>query len=377
MLDLQHKIANALDNNEYAAVISLDLSAAFDVVNHDLLLKRLQIMGLPPKITNLLNIWLKDRTMYVNVNNSCSIFTKIIAGTLQGSCLGPILFALFISPMYETSDCITYADDNYTIETGSDVNVTIGKVKMKAEILMTWLKDSGMQVNSKKTEFCIFHRSDIQTKRIALFDEIIESKKEIIILGVIFDSKLSWHGHISNTILKCKKTLQAVKLISKNFTIDEKINLITSLFYSRLYYGAEVWLIPSLKSNLKKKLLNISTQALRIAVEDVYSTFSAIELHVMLNRFTPKQMSNYLSLLNIYRCINNKIPELLWIDLQFKFFPLTRTNKFILAPTNRIKVGANSLSNRLSYASTLITNDDLNKEYKSFKVLAKRIVLNT
>ena len=377
MLDIQHKIATALDNNDYAAVISLDLSAAFDVVNHDLLVKRLQTLGLPPKIINLLNNWLRNRSMYVNVNGSCSIFTKIIAGTLQGSCLGPILFALFISPMYDKSDCITYADDNYTIETGSNIDVTIGKVKMKAEILINWLKDSGMQVNSKKTEFCIFHKTDIQVQRIKLFDETIESKKEIKILGVIFDSKLTWHNHISQAILKCKKTLQAIKLISINFTIDEKINMITSLFYSRLYYGAEIWLIPSLKYNIKKKLLNISTQALRIAAEDVFHTFNAEEIHVMFNRFTPNQMMNYISLLNLYRCINNKIPEQIWIDLQFKYLPLTRTNKFILAPANRLKVGINSLSNRLSYASTLITNDDLNKEYIAFKILAKRTVINT
>ena len=163
MLEIQNKLANALDNNEYAALVSIDLSAAFDVVDHSLLVKRLQTLNLPPKIINLLNAWLKNRNMYVTVNDSSSIFIDILAGTLQGSCLGPILFALFISPMYDKFDCTTYADDNYTIETGPDVNVTIGKVKMKAESLMQWLKDSGMQVNAKKTEFCLFNRHDTNT----------------------------------------------------------------------------------------------------------------------------------------------------------------------------------------------------------------------
>ena len=107
MLELQNKIATALDKNEYAAAISIDLSAAFDVVDHDLLIKRLHIMNLPNKIISLLSNWLKQRCMYVCVNGSSSIFVDILAGTLQGSCLGPILFALFISPMYEKSDCIT------------------------------------------------------------------------------------------------------------------------------------------------------------------------------------------------------------------------------------------------------------------------------
>ena len=95
--------------------------------------------------------------------------------------------------------------DNYTIETGKELDVTIGRVKMKVKILMTWLKDSGMQVNSKKTEFCIFYKSDFMPKTITLLNEKITSKREIKILGVTFDSKLSWHNHVNNTVLKCKK----------------------------------------------------------------------------------------------------------------------------------------------------------------------------
>ena len=143
-----------------------------------------------------------------------------------------------------------------------------------------------------------------------------------------------------------------------------------------MYYAAEIWLIPTLKPALKQQLLSISTQALRIVADDFYHTFNSTDLHVMLSRFNPKQMSIYVSLLNLYRCFNNRIPETIWIDLQFKFLPLTRTNKFLIPPTNKLRVGTNLLSNRLSYASTLITNDDLNREYISFKLLVKRIVRN-
>ena len=89
-------------------------------------------MGLPNKIIKLLQSWLENRLMYVNVNESCSTFKDIIAGTLQGSCLGPILFALFTSPMHDIVECITFADDNYTVETDKDLNTTLGKVKMKS-----------------------------------------------------------------------------------------------------------------------------------------------------------------------------------------------------------------------------------------------------
>ena len=87
-------------------------------------------------------------------------------------------------------------------------------------------------------------------------------------------------------------------------------------------------------------------------------------------------MQNYISLLNIYRCIKNNVPETTWVELQFNSLPLTRANKTLFPPKNRLRVGMNILSNRLSFASTLIRNEDLNKEYGAFKVMAKNIVIN-
>ena len=353
---------------------SLDLSAAFDVVDHNLLIERLLIMGLPCKIVSLIKSWLLNRYMYVEVNNSCSMFTEILAGTLQGSCLGPVLFALFISPVYEIVNCFTYADDNYTIECGKDLDQTIGKVKMKSEILINWLKKSGMKVNSNKTEFCIFHRNDTQQITITIDNEQIKSLPAIKLLGLIFGSKLNWHKQISNSILKSRKTLQAIKLISKFFTIDEKLNIVTSLFYSRLYYGAEIWLLPSISHLLKRKLLSISTTALRLVANDHYKIFSSDELHVMFKRFTPNQWKNYCNLLCLYRIYNHRVPENLWLELQINALPLTRSNKTLFPPKNKLKIGLNSFSNRLSYISTLINNDHLNLSYSSYKIKIKELV---
>ena len=79
---------------------TLDLSSAFDVVNVELLLKRLEIMGIPHDIITLLSEWLRNRYFYVSVEgeNSCIHHTEV--GTVQGSILGPILYALFVSPIF-------------------------------------------------------------------------------------------------------------------------------------------------------------------------------------------------------------------------------------------------------------------------------------
>ena len=90
-LVLQSVLANALDQNNYALMASLDLSAAFDVVNIELLKKRLDIVGIPSDVVSLIEVWLTDRLYYVSINGDNSCLTKSETGTIQGSILGPIL----------------------------------------------------------------------------------------------------------------------------------------------------------------------------------------------------------------------------------------------------------------------------------------------
>ena len=85
-------------------MLSLDLSAAFDMVNIDLLLKRMSIMGLPDDLIGLISIWLKERTYFVSFNGKNSTLYNILLGTVQGSVLGPVLYAIYISPIFDLED---------------------------------------------------------------------------------------------------------------------------------------------------------------------------------------------------------------------------------------------------------------------------------
>ena len=100
-LTLQTIIAREMDMDSYVAMSSLDLSAAFDLVNLDLLMKRLKIMGIPGDLLQLLEVWLRQRSFYVEANGQNSTILENDVGTIQGSILGPILYALFIRPLYK------------------------------------------------------------------------------------------------------------------------------------------------------------------------------------------------------------------------------------------------------------------------------------
>ena len=101
---LQSLIARALDDDCYVALAGIDLSAAFDVVDVELLIKRLTILGLPSDVICLIKNWLKERFFYVSVNGSESTIRVTWYGIVQGSILGPILYAIFISPLFEVEN---------------------------------------------------------------------------------------------------------------------------------------------------------------------------------------------------------------------------------------------------------------------------------
>ena len=157
-LQIQSLIARALDEGDYVLMSSIDLSAAFDVVNINLLIERLRIIGLPGDIVDLIKTWLENRSFYVEVNGLNSMFYDISSGTIQGSILGPILYAIYVSPLFDLTDLSNFADDNFAITWNSNKQMATLLMQEKLEIMSNWLKQSGLKVNESKTEICLFYK---------------------------------------------------------------------------------------------------------------------------------------------------------------------------------------------------------------------------
>ena len=269
---------------------SLDLSAAFDVVNVELLLLRLQRIGLPNDVISLIGNWLSLRYFYVSVDGNSSVIHELSVGTVQGSILGPILYAMFVSPLFDLAKMTKFADDNFIIKFNKCITQLIDDMKFTLEMIIKWLKDSGLKVNDTKTELCLFHRANTQPIQIEINGSLILSKLNINVLGVIFDSKLQWGPQVESAIKKSNKAKHAIMLIRKYFNKTELSTLLTSNYYSILYYNCDVWLIPSLKPQLKQLLLSASAKALNICTPNYNNVMSYDQIHAMNNRATPKQM---------------------------------------------------------------------------------------
>jgi len=95
-LEIQSKIATLCDEKKHVAMSSLDLSAAYNVVNRPLLLRRMRV-----PIILLIQDWLTGRMAYSEVGGRNSMIRMVEEGTVQGSILGPLLFAIFVSPLWD------------------------------------------------------------------------------------------------------------------------------------------------------------------------------------------------------------------------------------------------------------------------------------
>ena len=168
-----------------------------------------------------------------------------------------------------------------------------------------------------KTDLCLFHSRDA-APLVKKFNGVsIASSKKKNVLGVIFDQKMHWSDHIGYCIQKSSKTLTAIRLIKGFFTTKELLQLITSNFYSVLYYNSEIWHLQSLKTNLKHKLLSTSAKAIKTCVKFCTNDVSFVRLHEMYNRSLPENFLLYRHALLLYKLINSDSHTSEWVHLNF------------------------------------------------------------
>ena len=374
--EIQSIISRALDNSEIALMSSLDLSAAFDVVNIDLLMKRLSIIGLPEDITSLIKVWLSERSYYVTVDGSSSILYDLLLGTVQGSILGPVLYAIFVSPLFDLEDFFAFADDTFILRIGSDMGLVIRSMEKSLAVIIKWMKQSGLKINESKTELCVFYKHEIAKPTINIGNNLVAAKDFINVLGVIFDMTLSWSKQVQSAVTKANRALNALKLIRKYFNTKELLQLITSNYYSVLFYNSEVWHLQNLKIKDKQLLVSSSAKALKMATHYRDPMVSNHNIHVNTRRATPEMYSVYKLSLLLYKSFNLCIPMDEWTHLNFEQTFGTRQEKFHINLNNHLRVGMNTLCNRFHALNDKIPLDWLNKSFLAYKIECKKKFLS-
>ena len=204
-------LREAIDNNLYTCGVFIDFSKAFDTVNHEILLKKLEsyaIRGMPLKwFTSYLN----NRQQYVAIGHTESPRQAMTCGIPQGSTLGPLLFLLYINDLPNCSENLTFrifADDTNLFASARDlknletlINSELGKVKV-------WCDVNELSINFIKTNYMIIKSNrkasgsiEVKLQNIDGSSYLLDRKDHIKYLGVMIDESLSWKYHISYNLL--------------------------------------------------------------------------------------------------------------------------------------------------------------------------------
>ena len=204
-LELVDRILSFMDNVDTPIGIFLDLSKAFDTLNHNILLHKLKHYGLSKNSTGLIRNYLENRTHYVNFDNVNSDHQKISTGVPQGSILGPLLFLIYVNDLHNSSklfQCILFADDTTLLTKKGINNNLINRELCKISI---WFKVIKLSLNVPKSK-CIFHQPQkkIIEPEIIIDENKINCVNNFNFLGLIIHKHLNWNNHRSHIIKKIK-----------------------------------------------------------------------------------------------------------------------------------------------------------------------------
>ena len=162
LIDLVNRIETVLDNNEFAIGVFLDLSKAFDTVNHTLLLQKLDHYGIRGIVLEWFKNYITERYQCVKYNNEVSDKTEISCGVPQGSVLGPLLFLIYMNDICNSSELISFilfADDTNLLMSHKDPDTLMIQMNRELELISTWLALNKLSLNLAKTHFILFKSS--------------------------------------------------------------------------------------------------------------------------------------------------------------------------------------------------------------------------
>ena len=274
LLRVHNDIVNIVDQGKCAFLVLLDLSAAFDTVDHSILLSFLRdYVGLSGTVLSMFESYLVGRTQCISINNVLSNLSELVFGVPQGSVLGPIIFCTYTIPLgailrSHNMSYHLYADDTqlYCASDAGASSDTIEKLETCVKDIRSWMIKNRLKINDEKTEFLIISssRSRVQLEEsLRIGNSVVSSSVSCRNLGVMFDKHADMTKHISSVCRSAHFHLRNINTIRPLLNDDATAQLIHALITSRLdYCNSLLYGLPDCKIDKLQRIQNIACRIL-------------------------------------------------------------------------------------------------------------------
>ena len=312
LVEITDRIKFAIDKNELTCGIFIDLTKAFDTVNHHILLQKMYNYGIRGNVYSLFKSYLSNRQQFVKVNNEKSDMKYVTCGVPQGSVLGPLLFIIYINDIANSckeGQFRIFADDTGIFCHSYNIESLIAKAEVIIKNVSKWFAANKLTLNVSKTSYVIFKSkkmTNINIPNTISYKEIkINRESQVKYLGLILDEHMSWDSHTNEICNKLKSFFPLFYNI-RHYLDKEHINAIFyTMIYSRIKYGS---IVTGLTSNDNINKIQVMQNRLLKVLSHKHYRYSTNKLHNELSilKFEDVVKQEILSFVHSY--VHDKLP---------------------------------------------------------------------
>ena len=269
LIDLSNKAFSAMNQSKSVLGIFLDFSKAFDTIDHNILLVKLESMNFDFRSIELLKNYLYGRQQKTYVNGSYSDISTLSCGVPQGSILGPTLFLIYINDLPNAAsklDPILYADDTNLFFESGNLGTNQELINIELKNVENWCIRNKLTVNMTKTHYIVLrthqNKTDLRGFSLKMFNTELTQLDSITFLGITIDSHLSWQQHTHKLCQQLRPLVGLLYKCSQYLPRKILIQIYNSFINSKISYCIESWgNAPNTHTHpiylLQKKLIRI------------------------------------------------------------------------------------------------------------------------
>ena len=312
------------DKGNFIGMVLLDLQKAFDTVDHEILLRKLEALGVQNQSVDWFKSYLQERQQVVEISGTSSKPSTITCGVPQGSILGPLLFLIYVNDISSAVKCklLLYADDSALIVAGNNTEEIQHSLSRELESIREWLIDNKLSLHLGKTEAILFGSkrklNKNQTIQVQCAGNTLTCRSHVKYLGVNLDQSLSGDSIAEGVIRKSNAKLKFLYRQAKNLDLQTKKLLVSALLQCHYDYASASW-YSGLTKKFKSRLQCSQNKIVRFLLNAPPRTHVGATEFSLVRMLPVELRTKQLKLNLVFNVVNGTAPPYLT-----KSFNLTR-----------------------------------------------------